>query len=250
MAKQMLLYWGSGSPPCWRVMITLEEKNLQGYQNKLLSFEKQEHKSKDVMDINPRGQYSTFYIKKSDLQHTIHLFTEKVSELPSFKHDNIIINESYGACLYLENQFKSQGTQLIPDAAAEQALVYQRMFEVMSLHEKMADAIFYTWRVPEAERHDSALKRNREALAAELRIWEGYFQKMDSGSYVAGKNFTMADVMFFPQIAFVFRFGLSQEKYPKLAEYYSLVKERPSIKASWPPHWTENPQGSDTLKDL
>uniref|UniRef100_W5M7C2 Glutathione S-transferase rho n=2 Tax=Lepisosteus oculatus TaxID=7918 RepID=W5M7C2_LEPOC len=226
MAKQMLLYWGSGSPPCWRVMITLEEKNLQGYQNKLLSFEKQEHKSKDVMDINPRGQ------------------------LPSFKHDNIIINESYGACLYLENQFKSQGTQLIPDAAAEQALVYQRMFEVMTLHEKMADAIFYTWRVPEAERHDSALKRNREALAAELRIWEGYFQKMDSGSYVAGKNFTMADVMFIPQIAFVFRFGLSQEKYPKLAEYYSLVKERPSIKASWPPHWTENPQGSDTLKDL
>lgn len=36
-----------------------------------------------------------------------------------------------------QNQFKSQGTQLIPDSGAEQALVYQRMFEVLSLQEKV-----------------------------------------------------------------------------------------------------------------
>lgn len=56
MAQDMLLFWGSGSPPCWKIMIALEEKNLQGYHNKLLSFEKKDHKSKEVMDINPRGQ--------------------------------------------------------------------------------------------------------------------------------------------------------------------------------------------------
>lgn len=56
MAQDMTLLWGSGSPPCWRVMITLEEKNLQGYNSKLLSFEKAEHKSQEVLDINPRGQ--------------------------------------------------------------------------------------------------------------------------------------------------------------------------------------------------
>lgn len=37
-------------------MITLEEKKLQGYKHKLLSFEKGEHKSQDVLEINPRGQ--------------------------------------------------------------------------------------------------------------------------------------------------------------------------------------------------
>lgn len=56
MAQDMTLLWGSGSPPCWRVMIALEEKNLQGYNQKLLSFEKMEHKSQEVIDINPRGQ--------------------------------------------------------------------------------------------------------------------------------------------------------------------------------------------------
>lgn len=56
MAKSMSLLWGAGSPPCWRVMITLEEKKLQGYKHKLLSFEKGEHKSQEVLEINPRGQ--------------------------------------------------------------------------------------------------------------------------------------------------------------------------------------------------
>lgn len=61
MAKDMTLLWGSGSPPCWRVMIALEEKGLQGYDHKLLSFEKGEHKSQEVLDMNPRGQVRSLH---------------------------------------------------------------------------------------------------------------------------------------------------------------------------------------------
>lgn len=43
---------------------------------------------------------------------------------------------------------------------------------------------------------------------------------------------------------------LCEERYPKLAAYYNRLKERPSIKASWPPTWLESPQGQDLLKDL
>ncbi|KAM3858066.1 glutathione S-transferase A-like [Diretmus argenteus] len=225
MAKSMSLLWGAGSPPCWRVMITLQEKNLQGYKHKLLCFEKAEHKSQEVLDINPRGQ------------------------LPAFKHGDIILNESGGACLYLENQFKSQGTKLIPDSPAEQALMYQRMFEGIALNDKLNSVIYYEWFVPEGERHDSAVRRNREALAAELQLWEGYLEKVGAGSYLAGA-FSLADVIVFPSIAYAFRFGLSVGRYPKLATYYSLLKNRPSIKTSWPPHWVESPQGYDSLKDL
>jgi len=222
----MTLLWGSGSPPCWRVMIALEEKNLQGYNQKVLSFEKGEHKSQEVLDMNPRGQ------------------------LPAFKHGNNILNESYAACMYLESQFKSQGNQLIPDNAAEQALMYQRMFEGISLGDNMSNVIYYNYKVPEGERHDSAMKRNKESLVKELKLWEGYLGKLGAGSYLAGKTFSLADVLVFPGVAYLFRFGLPAEHYPKLAEYYALVKDRPSVKASWPPHWLENPQGQDTLKDL
>ena len=55
-AKSMTLLWGPGSPPCWRVMIALEEKLLQGSNQKLLSFSKGDHRSKEVLDINPRAQ--------------------------------------------------------------------------------------------------------------------------------------------------------------------------------------------------
>ncbi|XP_054873606.1 glutathione S-transferase A-like isoform X3 [Amphiprion ocellaris] len=203
MAKDMTLLWGSGSAPCWRVQIMLEEKKLQGYDQKLLSFEKMEHKSQEVLDINPRGQ------------------------------------------------FKNQGTKLIPDDTDQQALMYQRMFEGLTFYDKVLTVIYYEYFVPKGERHDSAVKRNKEALETELKLWEGYLQKLGAGSYLAGPSFTLADVVVFPTVGILFRFGLSAQRYPKLGEYYGLVKERPSVKASWPPHWVEDPKGDeDTLKDL
>ncbi|XP_066524444.1 glutathione S-transferase rho [Hoplias malabaricus] len=226
MSSDMLLLWGSGSPPCWRVMIALEEKQLQGYKHKLLSFEKKEHKGQEVLELNPRGQ------------------------LPTFKHGDVVVNESIAACMYLENCFKSQGTQLIPDNIKEQALVLQKTFECGTLQQKMYESLFYEWFVPEDERHDSARKRHMEALSAELKLWESYLEKMDVGSYIAGKSFSLADVVCFPYIAFLPRFGLNRERYPRMMEYYEMVKERPSVKATWPPHWLENPQPQDTLKDL
>ncbi|CAJ1083763.1 glutathione S-transferase A-like [Xyrichtys novacula] len=229
MAQNMTLLWGSGSPPCWRVMIVLEEKNLQGYNQKLLSFEKQEHKSQEVMAMNPRGQ------------------------LPAFKVGNYTLNESYGACLYLEDQFKCQGTKLIPDCPGEKAKMFQRMFEGFTLADRMANVIYYDYKVPEAERHDSAVKRNREMLSAELKLWEGYLTKGCESSkdccYLAGKDFSLADAVVFPSIAYVFRFGLCGLKYPKLAAYYECLKERPSIKKTWPPTWKETP-GQDLLKTV
>ncbi|XP_051811650.1 glutathione S-transferase A-like [Acanthochromis polyacanthus] len=223
MAKDMTLLWGSGSVPSWRVMITLEEKQLQGYNQKLISLQKKEHKTQEVLDINPRGQ------------------------VPTFKCGNHILNESYGACFFLENQYKSQGTKLIPDSPDAQALVYQRMFEVLTLHHKTVDVFLYNYLVPEGERHDAAVQRNREALATEIKLWEGYLNKTDC--CLAGKEFTLADVVFFPSVAFLFRLGLSRERHPVLAKYYNSLKDRPSIKATWPPHWQTSPE-LDMLKTI
>ncbi|XP_008285826.1 glutathione S-transferase A-like [Stegastes partitus] len=223
MAKDMTLLWGSGSPPCWRIMIMLEEKQLQGYNQKLLSFEKMDHKSKEVMDMNPRGQF------------------------PAFKIGKHVLNESYAACLFLENQYKSQGTKLIPDSVDAQALMYQRMFEGSALAEKIPAILLYNYRVPEEERHDAALQRYKDALTAEVKLWEGYLKKTDC--CLAGKEFTLADVLVFPYIAMLFRCGLCSERYPAVAKYYNSLKDRASIKATWPPTWLTTP-GRDILKTI
>lgn len=52
----MFLYWASGSPPCWRAMLVLEEKGLSRYPNKLISLQKRENKSEELLKWNPRGQ--------------------------------------------------------------------------------------------------------------------------------------------------------------------------------------------------
>ncbi|KAJ4935082.1 hypothetical protein JOQ06_016618 [Pogonophryne albipinna] len=80
MAENMTLLWGSGSPPCWRVMIALEEKNLQGYNNKLLSFEKMEHKSQEVLDINARGQDPTVETRRDCVLKALCVYMNESSE--------------------------------------------------------------------------------------------------------------------------------------------------------------------------
>ncbi|KAM9384026.1 glutathione S-transferase A-like [Pholidichthys leucotaenia] len=222
MASDMTLLWGSGSPPCWRVMIVLEEKGLQGYNQKLLSFEKGEHKSECVMKMNPRGQ------------------------LPAFKIKDYVLNESCAACFFLECQYQCQGSKLTPECPAEKARMLQRIFEANNLGQKMGDVIYYNWKVPEDERHDSAVKRNKDALREELKLWENYLQK---GNFMAGKSFTLADVVVFPLVAYGFRNGLCQERYSNLARYYNELKARPSIKTTWPPTWIDTCPG-ETLKDI
>uniref|UniRef100_A0A3Q3R156 GST N-terminal domain-containing protein n=1 Tax=Monopterus albus TaxID=43700 RepID=A0A3Q3R156_MONAL len=193
---------------------------------------KMEHKSQEVLDINPRVR------------------------LPSFKHADIIGNESYAVCFYLEVSFKSQGNKLIPDSPAEQVLMYQCIFEGLTFYEKLTktkklNPFISNVKPSVCERHDSALKKNREALVTELKLWKGYLQegnvinactsKLSRSPILTVLNPPMSSVLFC---------RLSAENFPKLAEYYAQLKERPSIKASWPPRWLEHPKGQVTLKDI
>ena len=52
------LYWGSGSPFAWRVMLTLEVK-ISTYESKLFEFSKGEHKTPGYLRLNPRGKVPT-----------------------------------------------------------------------------------------------------------------------------------------------------------------------------------------------
>ena len=60
-----------------------------------------------------------------------------------------------------------------------------------------------------------------------------------------GSEFTMADIFVFPIIAFGVRGKLDLSPFPKLKAYYEKVLPRPSVSATWPPHWKEDAEGKD-----
>src|SRR3984957_3946702 len=49
------VYWGSGSPYSWRVLLALEYKRL-AYVSHQLQFSRQEHKSPQILALNFRGR--------------------------------------------------------------------------------------------------------------------------------------------------------------------------------------------------
>ncbi|XP_013382676.1 glutathione S-transferase A isoform X3 [Lingula anatina] len=224
--KDMLLYWGSGSSPCWRVMIVLEEKGLSDCEKKLISFSDKGHKSDEILKLNPRGQ------------------------VPTFKCGDLIINESFAACLYLEDTYKSQGPPLIPSEPARKANVLQRMFEVPSFTKKAMEDLLYLYMFKKPEELDQEkMTKSKAALKEELAMWEGYLVKA-GGTFLDGGEFTMADAIFFPSLAFLVRCGLKlAPTFPKLAAYYDAVSKRPSVEKSWPPHFKDT-EGKPHLADV
>jgi glutathione S-transferase/maleylpyruvate isomerase len=53
--SQLEIFWFSGSPFSWRVLLTLEVKGL-GYTSRLLEASKDEHKAPHYLRLNPRGK--------------------------------------------------------------------------------------------------------------------------------------------------------------------------------------------------
>ncbi|XP_061177605.1 glutathione S-transferase A-like [Saccostrea echinata] len=226
MAENMFLYWGSGSIPCWKPMIVLEEKGFGGYKNKLITFSKKEHKGEDILKLNPRGQ------------------------VPTFKDGDIVVNESNAICDYLESTYKGNGTKLIPDDKAKRAKVLQRMHEAASnMQQKMMlDVIYYMWQTKEEDRKEEDVTKKMDALKEELNRWEGYLG--ETKAFLAGPDFSMADVYFYPYIAFAVRMGLELEKLPNLKVYFDKASARPSLQATQPPHWKEEEPKNTPLKGI
>ncbi|XP_060066825.1 glutathione S-transferase A-like [Ylistrum balloti] len=220
--EDMHLIWGSGSGPCWKAMIALAEKGFDDIEKTLIEFSKKGHKSKEVMELNSRGQ------------------------VPTFKDGDIIVNESMAICLYLEKAYPNSGTKLLPEEVADYAKVIQLAIEAQeNLNMKiMIKCIYFTWMTPEEKREGKefieAFENNIKDLKEELKIWEKHVKESESG-HVGGKAFSLADVVLYTFVAYLVRFGSSLDDYPNLLKYYKNLGERPSIAKTFPPHWKEGP---------
>lgn len=209
-----VLYWGSGSAPCWRVQVALEEKGLE-YESKLVSFSNKEHKSPEVLALNPRGQ------------------------LPTFKDGDAVVNESLAVLLYLQMKYPQKS--LMPQDKMPQVL--QRLQEGANLDGAMRGVAIAKRNGDEPG--SPAFEEKLEALKKELQYWEGY---LDEGQgYLVGDSLTLADLNAGLTILYLQRLGASYNDFLHIKQYAEKLKAVPSIDKTWPPHWRESPN-QDWLK--
>ena len=114
------LYWGSGSPFAWRVMLTLEVKRLT-YQSNLLEFSRGDHKAPAFLKFNPRGK------------------------VPALKDDDFVLNESLAIMAYLDK--KHPEPPLFGTSPQETGLIWRAIMEteayLVSAGDKLVRPIFF-----------------------------------------------------------------------------------------------------------
>ncbi|KAK9289659.1 hypothetical protein L1049_007817 [Liquidambar formosana] len=93
-------------------------------------------------------------------------------------------------------------------------------------HSKLRDA----YDTEDKLRNLDVLKRSKEHL---VRLLDEVETKLSETAYLAGEEFTMADVMLIPVLARLVLLNLEDEyigSRPKIAEYWNVIQQRPSYK--------------------
>jgi glutathione S-transferase len=217
------VYWGSGSPFAWRVLLALEFKRLP-YVGHLLQFSKQEHKSPHMLALNPRGR------------------------VPVLKDGDYVCFESLAILYYLERKYPQP--PILGRTPEEAGTILRVICEYQAYIEpnvtKIARAIFFE----KADLGADEITAAMHAVASEARTIEARLSKSD---WIVGDSYSAVDMVIFPGIqllkralekpqaaALSSRFMPLEVNYPALGRWLARVAAQPGYERTYPPHWRES----------
>jgi glutathione S-transferase len=216
------VYWGSGSPYAWRALLALEFKQVD-YVSHMLDFSKQEHKSPQMLQMNPRGR------------------------TPVVKDGDFVCFESLAILVYLDRKYPEP--PLFARTAEEAATIVRVICEFQSYAEehlmKIVEAILFQGiegRMEEVSR--ALLVVEKEARTIESRLVKS--------EWLVGDACSAADIVIFPPIKLLLRaLGRPQAQdirtrllpletnYPGIAAWLKRMESLPGYDRAYPPHWRE-----------
>ena len=214
------LYWGSGSPYAWRVLLALEYKRLP-YTSHLLQFSKQEHKSPQMLALNPRGR------------------------LPVLKDGDYVCFESLAILYYLERKYPQP--PLFGRSAEEGGTIMRVICEYQAYIEPQVTRIVTAVFGGKDDLGGDEITAAMHAVASEARTIEGRLSKSD---WIVGDAYSAVDMVIFPGIqllkralekpqaaALSSRFMPLEVNYPALGRWLARVAAQPGYERTYPPHW-------------
>lgn len=223
------VYWASGSPYSWRVLLALEHKRLP-YASHVLQFSKQEHKSPKMLHMNPRGR------------------------VPVLKDGEYVCFESLAILYYLDLKYPDPP---IFGASPEEAGTIMRVIcEYQAYIEphvrRIVDAV-----IANAALRSDEVTRAMHAVASEARTIEARLSKSE---WVVGERLSAVDMVIFPGIQqlkralerpeareLASRFMPVEVNYPALGRWLARIEALPGYERTYPPHWANRSQSSAAL---
>jgi len=214
------VYWVSGSPHAWRVLLALEIKSVD-YNLHQLKFSKGDHKTPEFRALNPRGK------------------------VPVVREGEFVLYESLAILGWLEDRFAEP--PLFGRSIEEKAQIWQQVMEIeLYLHRpamELVNAVFYATGPSELERYRGRVG----VLHRELHRLE---TRLEDHLWLAGDQITAADIVLLPTVQTVAHAAARQAAeplemeilpldvtYPSIASWIAQIEALPGYKKTHPPHW-------------
>jgi len=214
------LYWGSGSPFAWRVMLTLEVKGLE-YESKLLEFSKGDHKTPAYLKLNPRGK------------------------VPTLKDGDFVLYESLAIMSYIDRKYPDP--PLFGKTPEETGLIWRWLAEcesyVVSAGDKLVRPIFFGQGLERVEE----IQQGAQTLRDEFKRLD---ERLARSQWLIRDKLSAADIGIFPITQLVLRaaskeaaqpFNLGflplEQRFPNIARWVQRIEALPNYQRTYPPHW-------------
>lgn len=218
------LWWGSGSPHSWRVMLALEHKRLP-WTSHLLQLSRQDQKSPQMLAMNPRGR------------------------VPVLKDGDYVVFESVAVLYYLD--LKYPDPPIFGHSPEEAGVIMRVIEEFQSYTEehlmKICQVLEGGGPIPAARRDE--ITDAMHVVAREARTIEGRLSKSD---WIVGEHYSAIDMVIFPAIQLLrralnkpggrelsSRFLPISANYPALGRWLARIEALPGYERTFPPHWRD-----------
>jgi glutathione S-transferase len=215
----MEIFWLSGSPFAWRVLLALEVKGLP-YQSRLLDRSKGELRAPEFLAINPRGQ------------------------VPVLRDGEVTVRESVAILAYLDRRYPEP--PLFGRSAGEAAAIWQEVMEAGHYIDRFDDFILPLY-FGESAAKEAQVRAAIPGIEAELARLE---RTLSAGPWLVGSSLSAADLAVYPMVRSLLRaaekpdaarfeqsFSHLRERHPGTGAWMARVEALPGYDRTFPPHW-------------
>ena len=200
----MIELFTAATPNGWKISIALEELRLP-YTTRLLTLSKLEQKEDWFLEINPNG---------------------RIPAIIDHDNDDFVVFESGAILIYLAERYGDEKTgKLLPAEPKARSQVLQwLMFQMSGIGPMMGQANVFFRYAP--EKIPYAITRYQREVR---RLFEVLERQLQDNAFIAGPDYSIADIALFPWIAGHEWSGVSIDGLPSLQRWLELIGNRPAV---------------------